>query len=134
MCLRLNNVDSVPAVVIAAVCLFFVLPNGFPHHNKPWENNKTDFVSSNREAFRKLDIVGATLLLAATLLLVTALDEANEQFSWKSAFTITLLSISGVLWIMFSFWERYVTRSNERMEPVFPWRFFQNRVWIATLL
>ncbi|RAH86595.1 MFS general substrate transporter, partial [Aspergillus japonicus CBS 114.51] len=124
----------VPPGVIAAVLLILFLPNNFPHHNKPRVSAGLDLTGSLRKSFLRVDILGATLLLAATLLLVTALDEANEQYVWRSAFTITLLVVSGTLWVIFVAWERRVTRSTGSREPVFPWRFFQNRVWIAMLL
>ncbi|KAJ5626428.1 MFS general substrate transporter [Penicillium herquei] len=124
---------NIPPGIIALVSLMFTLPNGFPHHHKPREI-RGSFSQSFSQAFERIDILGAFSLLAATLLLVTGLDEADEQFSWQSAFTIAVLTIAGVLWILFAIWERWVTMKAETIEPVFPWRFFQNRVWISMLL
>ncbi|KAJ5716723.1 MFS general substrate transporter [Penicillium malachiteum] len=124
---------NIPPGAIAVVSLMFTLPNGFPHHHKQREIIES-FSQSFSQAFKRIDILGAFLLLAATLLLVVGLDEADEQFSWQSAFTIAVLTIAGVLWILFAIWERWVTMKAVNMEPVFPWRFFQNRVWISMLL
>ncbi|KAJ6007267.1 MFS general substrate transporter [Penicillium herquei] len=124
---------NIPPGLIAVVALYFTLPNGFPHHYKPRET-RISFSESFNQAFKRIDIPGAFSLLAATLLLVAGLDEADEEFSWQSAFTIAVLTISGILWIIFAVWERWVTLRAGTMEPVFPWRFFQNRVWISMLL
>lgn len=83
---------------------------------------------------KRLDILGAALLLVATLLLVTALEEAGIRFPWKSPFVIILLTVSGLLWIVFLAWERKLTRAASVQEPVFPWRFVQSRVWVGMLL
>jgi hypothetical protein len=74
------------------------------------------------------------MLLVATLFLVTALEEADTEFPWKSGFVISLLVISGVAWLLFLLWEKYVTSNSTRQEPVFPWRFVQNRVWLGMML
>lgn len=82
----------------------------------------------------KIDIVGAALLLLATLSLVAGFEEADARFPWKSAYVITLLTISGFLWIALSLWERHVTNNSNTIEPVLPWRFAKNRVMIGLLL
>jgi hypothetical protein len=74
------------------------------------------------------------MLLVATTLLVTVLEEANRDYQWRSAFTITLFVISGLTWMVFLAWERRVTLYSEHVEPVFPWRFIQSRVWLGILL
>ncbi|PYH88111.1 MFS general substrate transporter [Aspergillus ellipticus CBS 707.79] len=124
---------NVPPAVIAGIVLVIVLPNRFPHHNTP-PTSKLSILQGTKRVLRRADILGSLLLLAATLLLVTALEEADEEYSWKSAFTIALLTISGILWIMFFLWERLVTLREGLVEPVFPWRFMKNRVWLAMLL
>jgi uncharacterized iron-regulated membrane protein len=74
------------------------------------------------------------MLLIATLCLVAALEEAGIGYPWRSAFVITLLAISGILWVAFLLWERKVTLAATAREPVFPWRFVQSRVWLGMLL
>ncbi|KAJ5107924.1 MFS general substrate transporter [Penicillium angulare] len=124
---------NIPPGAVVLLSFIVVLPNGFPFHNTPRET-RSSLRESFEKAFRRIDIIGAFLLLAATVLLVAGLDEADEQFAWRSAFTITVLVISGILWVLFVIWERRVTLNASAIEPVFPWRFFQNRVWIAMLL
>ena len=74
------------------------------------------------------------MLLVATLFFVTALEVAGAEYAWRSAVVITLLTISGILWVTFLMWERMVTRAAKVREPVFPWRFVQSRVWVGMLL
>ncbi|KAJ5683637.1 MFS general substrate transporter [Penicillium macrosclerotiorum] len=124
---------NIPPGVIAVIALFLLLPNGFPFHHKPREARRT-FWESFMNAYHRIDITGAFLLVAATVLLAAGLNEADERFAWRSAFTIAVLTISGILWVLFPLWERRVTLMNSRIEPVFPWRFFYNRVWMAMLV
>jgi hypothetical protein len=84
---------------------------------------------------KRLDILGAALLLAAALLLTTGLLEGGVQWEWKSAQSIAILVISGILWIAFFWWERLVTLKEDwKQEPMFPWRFLDNRQWMGVLL
>jgi hypothetical protein len=118
------------AVVIAI--FFLALPNRFPDHIEPisiQNHNSNPTISS----LKRLDLPGAFLMLSATMLLITALLE-SYQFGWNSAFTITLLIISGLLHLAFLFWERLVTLADIPTEPVFPWRFIQNRSWMGLLM
>jgi len=87
-----------------------------------------------KETRDKLDFAGAALLLLATLSLVAGFEEADARFPWKSAYVITLLTISGFLWIAFSLWERHVSKNGRTIEPVFPWRFVRNRAMMSLLL
>jgi hypothetical protein len=84
---------------------------------------------------KRLDMLGAGLLLAAALLLTTGLLEGGVQWEWKSAPSIVILIISGILWIAFFWWERLVALKEEwKQEPMFPWRFLDNRQWMGVLL
>lgn len=87
-----------------------------------------------RSSLQRLDLLGAGLLLTASLLLVTALVEASTEFAWSSGVIISLLVLSAVAWMGFLFWEWYISKSNGKQEPIFPWRFFYNRAWMGMLL
>ena len=125
----LMSPQSVPAGIVGVAGLIICMPSKFPHHGQP---NKAQRVSM--ESFKRVDFPGVGLLLAATVLLVAALEEAGTLYPWKSAYVITLLTISGLLWIVFLLWERKVTLAENIREPVFPWRFLQSRVWIGMLM
>jgi len=113
------------------VCII-AFPNRFPNHWKPQneENGKSWLIN----ALKKPDAFGALLLLSASILLVAALEEGGVRFSWNSAVVITFFAVSGVLWLLFFVWEWFVSREGSAIEPIFPWRFFSNRVWMGTLL
>lgn len=83
---------------------------------------------------QKVDVVGATLLLGASVLLVAALQEGDVHFEWDSAAIICFFVVSGIFWAAFIAWQWYVSHGTSRVEPLFPWRFFRNRTWMGTLL
>ncbi|KAH8797018.1 major facilitator superfamily domain-containing protein [Hyaloscypha sp. PMI_1271] len=85
-------------------------------------------------SLQRLDIFGAALLLAASFLLVTPLLQVSAALNWHSPTTIALLALSVAFWIAFLGWEWYLSRSNWVQEPIFPWRFVHNRVWMGVLL
>ena len=123
--------NSIPPVALAGIILILALPNRFPNHHAPQdERRKFSLQKSVREAFRKVDMLGSSMLLVATVCLVAALEEANQEYEWKSPFTIVMLIISGVTRVVFLVWERRVTLTSSQVEPVFPWRFVHNRVWM----
>jgi len=85
--------------------------------------------------FGKLDLLGAVFLLAASALLIFALEEGGNQYSWKSAVILSSLSISLILWAGFIYWEKAVeNRFKAAVEPVFPWRLTRNRFFIGAAL
>jgi hypothetical protein len=128
------NLRSVPAAAPALALAIFAIPSNFPYHgqtDRPRRNFKTLITKQTR---KKLDFLGATLLLLASLSLTAAFEEAGSQFPWKSAYVITLLIVSGFLWIGLVVWERHVTRKSTPMEPVLPWRFMTDRAMLSLLL
>lgn len=116
------------------IVLVTMIPPGFPHHSQSSTKSRPLKQVLSKTSLRKLDFLGAGLLLTATLLLITALEEAGVRFAWRSPFVITLLIVSGLLWLAFLAWEFRTTRAEAIQEPVFPWRFVQSRIWIGMLL
>ena len=115
---------SIPAGVIALAMLGVAMPAGFPYQMINSDNILKKF---NLDAVRKLDFLGASLLLAASVLLITALEEGGTDYSWTSAAVSTLLCLSVVLWIIFFSWEKYASDRQGPQEPVLPWRLLQDR-------
>lgn len=121
---------NLPAGAVAALLIALAMPANFP--------NNTDLNAARKRQIKdwlsELDIIGAILLLSGTFLLILALFEASTRFSWSSSVTIGLLVGSGVSWICFFIWERYITLSiTRKQQPVFPWRFLSNRTWMGIL-
>lgn len=128
------NAFSVPMGTFAVVILLAILPSGFPNHGEHSAEKRGFWNMFSVKRVAKVDFLGSILLLIATVFLVAALEEAGTRFPWRSPFVITLLTVSGVLWVVFLAWERKVTRASRLREPVFPWRFIQSRVWIGMML
>ncbi|KAI0160161.1 putative multidrug resistance protein fnx1 [Xylariaceae sp. FL1272] len=125
---------NIPIALPALLILLYAVPNGFPYHDQPNYKRKTfkDLVS--KPTLDRIDTPGTILILLATLSLTAAFEEADKRFPWRSAYVITLLTVSGFLWIMLIIWERYVTLSRTIREPVLPWGFLVNRQMMGILL
>ncbi|KAI1441286.1 putative multidrug resistance protein fnx1 [Annulohypoxylon stygium] len=121
---------NVPICVPAFVVAFLAIPHGFPYGDKPSYLRKAGM----KKSLARIDMLGTVLILFALLALTSGFEEADKKFPWKSGYVISLLTISGFLWIALSLWERHVTLSNGAREPVLPWRFFKNRQVVGILL
>ncbi|KAI0481174.1 putative efflux pump antibiotic resistance protein [Xylariaceae sp. FL0804] len=125
---------NVPIGAVAFVLALFSIPRRFPYQGR---SNSSQSESRNRTlskvTFDRVDLPGALLLMCATLGLTAGFEEADTLFPWKSAYVISLLTGSGILWIILMIWERYVTLSNKVREPVLPWRFAVNRQMVSLL-
>lgn len=129
--------SSVPAGAVAVIALFVAVPRGFPYHIRQASqpSARSGIKSYLLPRIQRLDLFGAMILVAAALLLTTGLLEGGVQWEWNSAQSIVILTISGILWIMFFWWERFVTgKTNWPQEPMFPWRFVHNRQLMGVLL
>ncbi|KAF2706371.1 MFS general substrate transporter [Pleomassaria siparia CBS 279.74] len=128
---------NVPAGAVAVIALTVAVPQGFPYHLKRASQppEMSDIKSYLLPRIRRLDLFGAMILVAAALLLTTGLLEGGVQWEWNSAQSILLLTVSGLLWFAFFWWERLVTmKINWPQEPMFPWRFVRNRQLMGVLL
>lgn len=119
---------SVPIGTIAFVMAFVSIPWRFPYQDS------TATQKRGKVTLGRVDIPGTVLLILATLGMTAGFEEAGSKFPWKSAYVISMITISGILWIVLVSWERYVTSSNKIREPVLPWRFFVNRQMLGLLL
>lgn len=123
--------DSAPAGTIALGMIFLAMPASFPH-----QSTSSDSIRSklNKVTIWRFDFLGAFLLLGASILFVSAVEEGGTEYSWKSPVIIALLPLSTVLWIVFFFWEKYVSGRREAQEPVLPWRLIKDRFAMGFLL
>lgn len=110
---------------VALILIFITLPSKFPHSQKP---------SFNVQSIRRVDYLGTLLLLAASILLVSALELGDTERSWRRSLVLSLFILSISLWICFAVWERYQGRRETAQESVFPWRLATSRFSVATLL
>ncbi|CAJ2502289.1 Uu.00g096830.m01.CDS01 [Anthostomella pinea] len=116
---------NVPLGVFCMLLVANSMPQHFPHRKRPCPRTRS---------IHRIDFVGASLLLAAMTIHITGLEEAANLHSWRSILVLLPLSLSGLLWIGFIVSQYYVTASTRKPEPVFPWRFFQNRVCMGLIL
>ncbi|OKL63826.1 hypothetical protein UA08_01090 [Talaromyces atroroseus] len=119
---------SLPIGGVAVLLLMIALPSNFGGSGR----RKTGRISWGN--LRRIDVVGALILLTATLPLITALNEVYVQFRWSDGRTVILLAISGISWYAFLAWEHAMTREGPGPEPIFPSRFLNHANWMGMLL
>ena len=123
-----------PAGLVTLILLYLSVPANFPYQGQPFHVAPSFRQKISKTSLARLDLSGAFLLLGATLLLVTVLLEAPNEFAWLSKTAIVLFVLSGVLSLLFLVNERIITSDGWRPEPIFPWRFLFNRAWMGTLI
>ncbi len=85
-------------------------------------------------AFRRLDFPGVFFMLAASILIIFALEEAGTRYPWSSAAIIGSLLIGLLSWGLFVIWELFIEKRNKVQEPIFPMRLLKSRVLTGILL
>ncbi|KAM7213961.1 Major facilitator superfamily domain containing protein [Rhypophila decipiens] len=120
-----------PGGVIAFSLLFFSIPFSFPYEGDSPQFFKTLVA---QQSWRRIDIFGVISLLAASILLVFALQQAGTANAWNSGPIISAFVISGVLWVVWFAWQRRLSLAGGICEPVFPWRLACNRFVLGLLL
>lgn len=85
-------------------------------------------------AWKRIDVLGAFLSLAASILLVFALQEGGVTYAWSSGAVIASFTLSGLLWAGFIIWERKLSMWKTVCEPMFPWRLAVNRFVLGLLM
>ncbi|KAG5756552.1 hypothetical protein H9Q72_008483 [Fusarium xylarioides] len=128
----LTQDHSLPGGAIAFVMVCFFLPASEESSNLSLL--KVLRAKVRRSNWVRIDVLGIALLLAASVLLVFALEEGGTRYSWSNAVVIATLVLAVVLFIAFGFWEVYVERSTSKQEPVFPPSICKDRISSAMLL
>ncbi|KAF2791393.1 major facilitator superfamily MFS-1 [Melanomma pulvis-pyrius CBS 109.77] len=124
---------NVPIIAVASALLLWSFPRRL--FNEP----AAQYVSETRRAWlsprqlRRIDVLGGALMLGLCLLLSTGLQQAALGLSWASAYVLPLLIVAGISIIGFLAWSWYVTNRRIWPEPIFPWRFIQNRVCLGMI-
>ncbi|KAL4778560.1 major facilitator superfamily domain-containing protein, partial [Aspergillus varians] len=132
---------NVPAGAFAWLLLFTTMPNNYPYHTPlqsetttPQPSRLTTFLTNQKTFFHHVDFLGAFLVLAASMFIIAALQEANLDYGWSSALIISFIVVSGVLWTAFLSWEWIVSRVGWNIQPMLPWRLTKNRVFLGVAL
>lgn len=124
---------SCPITAVALLIALVALPRGFPHIGEARVERLT-ISAQLKSVAMKLDIVGAIIVLLATVTLAAGFQEADSKFPWKSGFVISFLVISGLFWIALVLWERKVTLAEGPRQPVLPWRFLTSKAMSGILM
>ncbi|KAH6706125.1 hypothetical protein VD0002_g5664 [Verticillium dahliae] len=119
-----------PGGALAAALVGLAVPFGFPY------GDSTTFFRSlvSEKRWKRIDLLGATISLAASTLLIFALQQGGVEYAWNSGAIISTFVLSGVLWLAFIAWERRLSGRNGVCEPIFPWRLTSNRFVVGLLL
>lgn len=110
-----------PIGVIAISCFMI----GWPH--------KTAAYDMTKRKFREFDFIGALLILAASVLVVFALQQAGTGvYTWDSPLVLGTL-ISGCLcWLLLLAWEYYLhIYHHDTVASMFPFSIVLNRPYMA---
>ena len=111
--------------------IFLAMPVGFPYRT---EQSDKIFKSFNMAGVRNIDFLGAFLVLAASILFVSALEEGGTEYPWKSSVVLSLLCLSVILWILFFLWQKVASGRGNAREPILPWRLLTDRFTMGFLL
>jgi hypothetical protein len=128
--LSANVMSSVPVGVVASLALWLTLPK------YAW-NEPAAQVTEDRTlmaSLRRLDILGALLMVGAIVLLTTGLQQAAQGYGWSSAMVLGLIVSSGPVVVAFFMWQWFATTRLTNPEPVFPWRLCQNRLRMGMIM
>ncbi|KAI1374025.1 drug resistance transporter EmrB/QacA subfamily [Hypoxylon crocopeplum] len=124
---------NAPAGVVATGLIAFVMPTHFPDIDNPTIRMSLR-TKVSRSSLRRLDVVGAVLLLFSSALIVFAFEEAGSRFRWDIPAILSTLVISGILFVGFVLWEKLVDRPAVAQEPVFPLRLMKDRLFSVLII
>ena len=80
-------------------------------------------------SLQQVDWLGAVLLLAASTLLVFALQEGGSTtFSWNSSTIVAILTVSGACWVTFFAWISWLSFGGfHELRAIFPFEIALTR-------
>ncbi|KAL8295667.1 hypothetical protein RB597_009236 [Gaeumannomyces tritici] len=120
---RVLYLINIPFGVVAAAGLFLLYP-------RRRQQNTTTILQS----FGMIDFPGALLLLAASMMLVYAIQEAGSmKYHWNSVPIAVNLTLSLLCCIAFWGWEAFLHARGGRVAPIFPMSLATHRVYVACL-
>ncbi|KAL8652529.1 MAG: hypothetical protein Q9210_002627 [Variospora velana] len=123
---------NLPAGALSLILILLSMPRGFPFMGST-QHTRSKLTTAS---LRRVDYTGTALLLAASILLVTALQEGGTEYSWRSACVLVLLFISFIAWAAFFIRERHQSKKKDRSQhvSVLPWHLITNRFWASMML
>lgn len=124
---------SAPAGAIATAIIAFVMPTHFPNHGNP-DLQVALRDKFSRSSLSRLDVAGAAILLASSVLIVFGFEQAGSRYPWASPAILSTLIIGGLLFVAFLLWEYVVGRRGSAREPLFPLRLMKDRIFACLML
>ncbi|WPH03891.1 Hypothetical protein R9X50_00677400 [Acrodontium crateriforme] len=117
------------------VCAIALIIAFLPSTDADRETSKIFRKNAPSNAWRRLDHIGAIILLAASVLLIFVLEEAGTRLLWKSTTIIICIVLCAVLWILFPVWEHFAVGQRHTLrEPIFPMGLLKSRFVSGMLL
>jgi hypothetical protein len=120
-----SPLSSCPVSLVLGASFWLTIPNDFPHQGRSKIPVKASVWA--------IDFMGVFLLVAAMILTLTGLEQAASTLDWTAAKTLAPLCTSVVPWAAFLARQYAVTSERSPVEPIFPWRFFHNRIFLGLL-
>ncbi|KAK0625390.1 putative multidrug resistance protein fnx1 [Bombardia bombarda] len=124
---------NVPAGAVTGIVIILAVPRDFPHQGQAHA-----VPGPGSSVLRAVDFTGALLMLVAIALLITGLEEASTLLSWVEKTVLAPICVAAVVWVAFFLHQRWTTRRQDSgvslSEPVFPWRFCENRIILGLII
>ncbi|KAF5700460.1 major facilitator superfamily transporter [Fusarium globosum] len=84
-----------PGGALAAVLLAFSVPFNFPYG----ESDQFFHSLASKQMWKRVDFVGMAVSLAASILIIFALEQGGVAYPWGSGAIVSTFVLSGVFWI-----------------------------------
>ncbi|KAH8680619.1 drug resistance transporter EmrB/QacA subfamily [Xylariales sp. PMI_506] len=126
---------NAPAGAIATGIIAFCMPTHFPNQGNPSAHVSLR-IKFSRATLARLDGPGSVLLIAFSILIVFAFEEAGSRYAWASGPILGTLVSGTVCFLAFLAWEHYIGRPSTAsvQEPVFPLRLMKDRIFAGLIL
>jgi hypothetical protein len=126
----IRSIVSVPVGVLTILALWFTLPK------TAWNEPAAQIIgkSSLIDSLRRLDVLGAFLMVGTIVLLTTGLQQTALDYAWSSAMVLGLIVPSVPVAAAFFAWQWWATTRLTNPEPVFPWRLCRNRLSLGLIM
>jgi hypothetical protein len=111
---------NIPVGVFIMALMFFA----WPHTQSP-----------GKISWRQLDVIGCLLCIAASVMLVFALQQAGAgAYAWSSITIIATLAAAAISAVALGFWIWYLSSGTRFFEPLFPVRVVLHRVLATNMM
>ena len=108
--------NSIPIGAFSFILLYSSIPAHLPYPHS------SSVPQISMECVQELDFLGTGLLLAATTLMLTALEQSSVGHSRHSATVLVPFVFAIFLWCAVFGWSKYQSVRDAMQEPILPWR------------